>query len=304
MALRLRTAVGGAVNDASRPGRPALLIVFALAAALPIAASQNNPDPRPGDIFPDFVEVPAGPFLMGASPPRDPEAFENERWSASSGEGTVDLPAFYIARHEITVAQFEAFARASRWTIDPRALAGGGTHPVAFVSWPDALAYCRWLETAMKGSSTASAVHDRLRTGWRLTLPTEAQWEKAARGTDGRRYPWGAEPQRARANYESNATTPVGQFPCPECPYGLADMSGNVWEWTRSPNQPYPYDESDDRTNLGADALWVMRGGGYADSARLIRTSARGAADPGARRPFIGFRVVIAPPAPPPSPRP
>ena len=72
-------------------------------------------------------------------------------------------------------------------------------------------------------------------------------------------------------------------------------MSGNVWEWTRSPYQPYPYDETDDRRGLEADALWVMRGGHFGDPARLVRTSARGAAEPGARRPFIGFRLALSP---------
>jgi formylglycine-generating enzyme required for sulfatase activity len=71
-------------------------------------------------------------------------------------------------------------------------------------------------------------------------------------------------------------------------------MSGNVWEWTSSPYQPYPYDPGNDRANLDADALWVMRGGSFDDAARLVRTTTRGAADPGARRPFIGFRVVIS----------
>jgi formylglycine-generating enzyme required for sulfatase activity len=71
-------------------------------------------------------------------------------------------------------------------------------------------------------------------------------------------------------------------------------MAGNVWEWTRSPYQPYPYDPSDDRTGLDKDALWVMRGGGFADGPQLIRTTTRGAAEPGARRPFIGFRVAIS----------
>ncbi len=105
-------------------------------------------------------------------------------------------------------------------------------------------------------------------------------------------------PRRDRANFDGAGTTPVGRFECPECPYGLADMSGNVWEWTRSPYQPYPYDERDDRTHLDADALWVIRGGHFGDPARLVRTSARGAAEPGARRPFIGFRVAIASVAP------
>jgi formylglycine-generating enzyme required for sulfatase activity len=73
-------------------------------------------------------------------------------------------------------------------------------------------------------------------------------------------------------------------------------MSGNVWEWTRSPYQPYPYAESDDTAGLDVEALWVMRGGSFQDTPRNVRAAARGGADPGARRPFIGFRVVISPP--------
>jgi formylglycine-generating enzyme required for sulfatase activity len=245
--------------------------------------------------LPEFVEIPAGPFVMGADPARDPRAFDNERWSATEGEGTVNVPTFYIARHEVTVAQFAAFARASGWSVDQRALAGPPTHPVTFVSWPDALAYCRWLESTLKSAASASTpVQKLLREGWRVTLPSEAEWEKAARGTDRRAYPWGNEPRSGRANYSGTGTTPVGQYACPECPYGLSDMSGNVWEWTSSPYQPYPYDPADDRANLDADALWVMRGGHFGDGPRLVRTTTRGAADPGARRPFIGFRVVVA----------
>jgi len=96
----------------------------------------------------------------------------------------------------------------------------------------------------------------------------------------------------------------VGSFPCPECPYGLSDMSGNVWELTRSPYRPYPYDPTPDSLDnldsldLDADALWVMRGGSYGDPDQNIRAAIRGGADPGARRPFIGFRVVLTPVAP------
>jgi len=251
-----------------------------------------------GDALPDFAEVAAGPFTMGADPARDSLAFDNERWSASAGEGTVDLPSFFIARTEVTVRQFAAFAAAGKWIVAPETLAGPPAHPATFVTWPDALAYCRWLETTLKAAPGVPAtVKQRLAAGWRVRLPSEAQWEKAARGTDGRRYPWGAEPRRDRANFGGTGTTPVGQFPCPECPYGLADMSGNVWEWTASPNQPYPYDPNDDRANLAADALWVIRGGHFGDDARLVRTTARGAAEPGARRAFIGFRVALVPPA-------
>lgn len=254
------------------------LAFFLLSVAALSAADADAP--------PGFVEIPRGPFIMGADRARDPMAFDNERWSAAQAEGTVDLPAFYIAQREVTVAEFTRFAQATKWNVDPRALAGPADHPVTFVSWPDALAYCRWFESTTKSSLPA---------GFRVTLPSEAQWEKAARGGDRRRFPWGDEPRRDRANFGSQGTVKAGQLACPECAYGLSDMAGNVWEWTRSPLQPYPYDPSDDRANLDADALWVMRGGGFADTAQLIRATTRGAAEPGARRPFIGFRVVISP---------
>jgi formylglycine-generating enzyme required for sulfatase activity len=250
------------------------------------------------DVTADFVEVAAGPFTMGADPARDPEAYDNERWPATGGEGRVFVPTFYIARREVTVGDFAAFADTRTWPVDARALAQPATHPVTFVSWPDALAYCRWLDTTLRtAASTPAWTKELLANGWRVTLPTEAEWEKAARGTDGRRYPWGHEARPVRANYDGKGTTPVGFFACPECPNGLSDMSGNVWEWTRSPYQPYPYDPGDNRHNLDADALWVIRGGGFADGARLVRTTTRTGADPGARRPFIGFRVVISPSA-------
>ena len=296
----MRQDSDGAVKQTPRP---LSLARFACTAALAVsfllsAGGQSSPSRDSAEAFPDFVEVPAGPFVMGTGVDHDPQAFDNERWSPSSGEGTLDLPVFYISRHEVTVGQFAAFVRASQRTVDGRALAGPPRHPVTFVSWPDALAYGRWLQATFKNSSVAPPrLRELINSGWRIVLPNEAEWEKAARGADRRIYPWGNEPRRDRANYDGTAPTPVGQFPCPECPYGLLDMSGNVWEWTSSPYQPYPYDPSDDRANLGADALWVMRGGHYGDGARLVRTTARGAADPGARRPFIGFRVVLSGPA-------
>lgn len=277
--------------------RRTAMLAVALLTSL-IATSGGAITGRPDEASPDFVEIPAGSFVMGADPSRDPDAFDNERWSPTEGEGTVHVPMFYIGRHEVTVGQFASLARANKWLGNERTLAGPPTHPVTYVAWPDALAYCRWLETALKTSSSTPAwIQELLRAGWRVRLPNEAQWEKAARGTDRRKYPWGNEPRPDRANYRSTGTTPVGRFPCPECPYGLSDMSGNVWEWTSSPYQPYPYDRANLYSNLDSDALWVIRGGHYGDPPRLVRTTTRTGADPGARRPFIGFRVVLTEPS-------
>lgn len=249
----------------------------------------------PEDALLGFVEIPAGPFLMGSDPAVDTLAFGNERWDAARARGNLDLPAFYLGRFEVTVAQFRAFVDATGFEVDDAALEGPPTHPVASVSWPDALAYCRWLDATLREwPDTPESLGRLLRDAWRVSLPSEAQWEKAARGTDGRVYPWGNTARADRANYASSGTRAVGAVTCPECPFGLADMSGNVWEWTRSPYQPYPYDETNDRVDLDADALWVMRGGSYTDGAQNARTAVRGGGDPGARRPFMGFRVAIS----------
>lgn len=249
----------------------------------------------PDDELLGFVEIPAGELSMGSDTARDGLAYDNERWNVEQPQGTVDLPAFFIGRYEVTVAQLRAFVEATQHSIDPQALQAPPDHPAVHVSWPDALAYCRWLESAL-GSwpSTPPALRQALRGGWRVGLPSEAQWERAARGGDARIYPWGDAPRRDRANYRATSTMPVGSFECPECPFGLSDMSGNVWELTRSRYQPYPYDESDDRGDLESEALWVMRGGHFGDPERNVRASVRGGVDPGARRPFIGFRVAIS----------
>ncbi len=249
----------------------------------------------PNDSMLGFVEVSAGTFQMGSNPLIDPMAFENERWSEARRQGAVDLPVFYISRYEVTVAQFSAFINATGYRADPMSIKAASDHPVSYVSWTDALAYARWLELQLKESAqTPIAIKELLQGGWRLTLPDEAQWEKAARGTDGRIYPWGNQARKDRSNYSGASTTAVGSYNCPECAYGLSDMSGNVWEWTRSPYQPLPFDPSDDRENLSEDALWVMRGGSYNDAENNARSAVRGAADPGARRPFIGFRLAIS----------
>ena len=242
-----------------------------------------------------FTEIPAGSFPMGSNPLIDPMAFENERWSDSRRQGVVELPAYYIARFETTVGQFQAFIDATSYSAAQLDDSGQQNLPASGVSWTDALAYARWLESEMKSSDqTPAELRRLLDIGWHLTLPNEAEWEKAARGTESRIYPWGNQARKDRANFAGSGPVPVGNIPCPECPYGIKDMSGNVWEWTRSPYQPYPFTSDDDFENLAEDALWVMRGGSFNDAENNIRTAVRGAADPGARRPFIGFRLVIS----------
>jgi len=242
-----------------------------------------------------FVEIPAGPFLMGSDPALDPLAYDIERWSDVSAQGSFMVPAFYIAKYEVTIAQLRTFVEATGHTIDPQALRPPPDHPAASVSWPDALAYARWLDATLRESPlTPPLLATLLRDGWHITLPSEAEWEKAARGEDGRIYPWGNEPRPDRANYAGRGTRPVGSYECPECPFGLSDMAGNVYEWTRSPYQPYPYDAADDRDGLDEQALWVMRGGAFGDPAQNVRAANRGGADPGARRAFIGFRLALS----------
>ena len=242
-----------------------------------------------------FVEIPAGPFAMGSDRDADLEAFENEWWGPGRLPGTVDLPTFSIGRYEVTVAQFAAYRRSTGVRVEADGPPGSPDHPVTTVSWPEALAYCRWLDTALRDwPDTPTELRRLLDDGWRVTLPSEAEWEKAARGPDGRIFPWGNEPRRDRANFDGTITNPVGTIACPECPFGLSDMSGNVWEWTRSPYLPYPFDPSASGIDLEADALWVMRGGHFGDSARYVRAAVRGGADPGARRSFIGFRVALS----------
>jgi len=241
-----------------------------------------------------FVEIPEGNFLMGSDPRVDNTAFSNERWSAASFQGTLTLPTYYIARYEVTVAQFRAFVAATNYRVYAEALAAPADFPVTNVAWTDALAYLRWLTTTLKGSRlTPESIAKLLHDGWEFTLPNEAQWEKAARGSDGRIYPWGNAADRARANFGGLTLKAVGTMQCTDCIFGLADMSGNAWELTRSVHLAYPFNATQSG-NLHADALYVMRGGSYADPENTVRSATRGGIDPGARRDFIGFRIVLA----------
>ncbi|MFN3163575.1 MAG: formylglycine-generating enzyme family protein, partial [Pseudohongiellaceae bacterium] len=216
----------------------------------------------PDDPMLGFVEIPAGAFIMGSNPALDRMAYQNERWSNLQRQGEVDLPTYYIARFETTQAQFNAFVRDTGLAQAAVDVSVPGDYPVTNVTWPDALAYARWLETRLRNSpDTPAALQQLFTNGARLTLPNEAEWEKAARGTDGRLFPWGPRPRSNLANFASDGPVPVGAIECDSCAHGLADMAGNVWELTRSPLQDYPFDPSDDHEVQGGDPLYVMRGG-------------------------------------------
>ena len=292
-----RDASWSPLDDAGSPASPEAASPSAAAAvgAASLPGFRADLLQLPDDTLLGFVEIPAGPFVMGSDPAVDSLAFDVERWSARQLQARVDLPRFFLARLETTIAQYAAFVAETGHPVgDPRALQAPPTFPVAFVSWPDALAYARWLDGALRDHpELPPGLRELLAAGYRVALPTEAQWEKGARGPDGRIYPWGDAPDPTRANFRRRGPAPVGTFDCRDCPYGLLDMAGNVWEWTRSPYQPYPFDETDDEETVDADALWVIRGGSFGDPEAFVRGANRGAADPGARRPFIGFRVAL-----------
>ncbi|MBE66680.1 MAG: hypothetical protein CMQ30_08445 [Gammaproteobacteria bacterium] len=242
-----------------------------------------------------FVEVEASEFVMGSNPALDRLAYENERWSSRQRQGEVYLPSFYISRYETTIAQFGVYAEEVGLDLEQIELAGSPDFAAHNITWSDAVGYAGWLDSKLRSSpSTPEKLKTILDGGGRVTLPSEAEWEKAARGTDGRIFPWGSQPTSDFANFNTGEIHSVGSKSCSECAYGLADMAGNVWEFTRSPLQDYPYDPEDDLENLSEDALWVMRGGSFADSINNVRTAVRGAVDPGVRSSTIGFRVAIS----------
>jgi formylglycine-generating enzyme required for sulfatase activity len=227
-----------------------------------------------------LVWVAPGPFLMGSDPARDPQADQRE-----CPQHTVTLPGYWIGRYPVTVAQFRVFVEASGYhPIDAGSLMGLHDHPVTVVTWHDGSAYCRWLSE---------------RAGMEVTLPSEAEWEKAARGTDGRLYPWGdAPPDGERCNFDRQmeVSTPVGRYvPQGLSPYDCADMAGNVWEWTRSLLRKYPYRPDDGRETMETrdDVLRVLRGGSYLDTADRIRCAARSWYNPTSRGRCGGLRILV-----------
>lgn len=251
----------------------------------------------------EMVLVPAGPFLMGTKPeqvePQVAITFDWYKRNASDSNVTEDnirrwlqreLPqhevmvdAFRISKYPVTNEQYAQYVAATghrppqHWRSDtpPSELFN---HPVVNVSWHDANAYCAWLSQ---------------QRGKLVRLPTEAEWEKAARGIDGRIYPWGNEFDADRCNmFETKirTTSTAGIFPSGNSPYGVADMAGNVWEWTSSQYQKYPYRPDDGREAPTGDGTRTLRGGAFGDVVNFVRCADRSSGNPTGRVDFVGFR--------------
>ena len=303
LAAFVRSVPGIAVAEPARVAPQAL-------PATPQATTQTPPRAAPaaGPIAFDWVTIPAGTFLMGSDNAKDKLAFDDE-----TPQHTLHLPEYRIARVPVTVAQFAAFvgatghkttaeAQGSAWNYigsEWKEIKGADwahprgpksdvkvkqEHPVTCVSWHDAVAFCKWVG---------------------VRLPSEAEWEKAARGTDGRIWPWGGrEPNSGVCNFNMTVgdTTPVGRYPDGKSPNGLLDVAGNVWEWTSSlwgtdagkPEFGYPYDAKDGRENPSAPdtVRRILRGGSFWNVAQDVRCAYRFRDDPDVRFGDFGFRVV------------
>lgn len=244
---------------------------------------------------PVWVEIPAGEFWMGSDRGNDDE----------KPVQTVHLGTFWISRVPITNAQYRSFVEDVRhpppehWE-DGTFPRGKENPPVVNVSWHDAMNYCRWLEEKLKACNKTSILAVNLEPGaFNVELASEAQWEKASRGGgDGREYPWGDKWNGMRCNNKElglDHTTPEGIFPEGSSPYGVLDLSGNVWEWTRSQLKDYPYTPLDDRDGIAGSTPKVMRGGAF-DSERIsTRCAVRASNSPDYRSEKVGFRVVFSP---------
>ena len=243
-----------------------------------------------------MVRVPAGEFRMGTSAEQPATLVKIGNAPASAFQAempqqTLSLPEFYIDQVPVTNADYKKFldanpnrsvpyldnplARSFNWDKTARLYpTGRDQYPVVLVSWFDAAAYCQW-------------------AGGRL--PTEAEWEKAARGGDGRLWPWGNEFDATKLNsaeQRKGDAVPVGQFPTGASPYSALDMAGNVWQWTSSLDRPYPYDGTDGREDPGVMGIRVTRGGAWLFGALGTRTAVRNRFDPSGVSLSLGFRCV------------
>jgi len=240
----------------------------------------------------EFMPVPGGKFLMGSAKENifaDDDEFPQH---------TVDIPYdYWMARFPVTNELYDAYIKAKGIRHSVSGLEEKKNHPVVYVKWIDAMEYCEWLNYLLNSELPSMCV---------LRLPNEAEWEKAARGTDGREYPWGNEFDKNKCNSKEDGkddTTPVGLYSLRgDSPYGCTDMAGNVLEWTHSLRKAYPYKIADGREDEKASNVRVLRGGRFGWTNELHARCARRFGDIvfdiDSLVSYIGFRVAVAPPLP------
>jgi dipeptide/tripeptide permease len=203
----------------------------------------------------------------------------------------VMVGSYWIGKYEVTVAQYrQCVMEAGCDASDQRAILGPDTVPVRYVTWSEAIDYCKWLRRKLE------QIAPQFLGGNDVALPSEPEWQRAAGDGTGP-FPWNGPLTPLRANYAGSVLlTPVavGEHASGASAYGVQDLSGNVAEWTRSEYRPYPYDPNDGRESVYAPAASkVIRGGSFYDSASLLRVDSRQAADPNRAYDFVGFRVVL-----------
>jgi formylglycine-generating enzyme required for sulfatase activity len=224
---------------------------------------------------PQMITIPAGEVQIGS-----------DDYDLEKPVHTVYLPEYVIGRYPVTNYEYSAYVK-DTGIRPPQHWDQGkypdemGDHPVTFVSWKDATNYCKWL-----GQKTLK----------KYRLPSEAEWEKAARGTQGFIWPWGNDWDAAKCNSAESGirnTTPVAQFsPDGDSPFGLVDMAGNVWEWCNSLEKSYPYKPDDGREILEAKGERILRGGGFSNKRIFVRCAYRINRLPNSRDRVVGFRVA------------
>ncbi|MGB8645745.1 MAG: bifunctional serine/threonine-protein kinase/formylglycine-generating enzyme family protein [Anaerolineae bacterium] len=225
----------------------------------------------------ELVRVPAGEFLMGSK--ADMQVSSDEK-----PQHKVYLDEYLIGKYPVTVAQFAAFVQATGHKVAVGDAQHKANHPVVNVSWDDVVAFCKW----------ASQV-----TGRAVRLSTEAEWEKAARGTDGRIYPWGNTFDQNLLNSAEGRkrdTTLVGSYPKGVSPYGALDMAGNVWEWCADwfAKDYYENSPAQNPTGPNVGSYRVVRGGSFDFLQYGARCALRGNSDPGNLDNSLGFRVAAS----------
>ena len=254
-----------------------------------------------------FIRIPAGKFWMGSVSQKDEKACADEQ-----PQHKLDLAYdYWLGKYPVTVAQYQIFVEESGYkTSDYNNLISTANHPVVYMNWNDALAYTGWLDAKIKRLAKELTRRDSASVFWQglaegrllVNLPSEIEWEKAARGSDGRIYPWGDNLDTDKANTDKTSigtTSAVGAFPVGQSPYGALDMSGNVWEWTRSiwdDQFKYPYKTDDGREDLRDNDLpRTLRGGAFDDLVVNVRCASRGRNLPFYRFSDYGFRLVVSP---------